>query len=95
MSNKVTKKTNKTQNLEQEVIEMEKEYEAIKEAHSKGNIDPLNNFRIKNLKSTKISAKIPKKLPDKEKEKRDEIRSRRFGSNTTEIIQTSKREKKN
>ena len=87
MSNKVTKKTNKTQNLEQEVIEMEKEYEAIKEAHAKGNIDPLNNFRIKNLKSTKISAKIPKKLPDKEKEKRDEIRRLKEAEDLAQIQQ--------
>ena len=65
MSNKVTKKTNLTQNLEQEVIDMEKELEKIKEAHEKGNIDPLTNLRIKNLKSTKISAKMPKKLSEK------------------------------
>ena len=64
MSNKVTKKTNKTQNLEQEVIEMEKEYEAIKEASEKGNMDVLTNFRIKNLKSTKMTTKIPKKLSE-------------------------------
>ena len=87
MSNKVTKKTNKTQNLEQEVIEMEKEYEAIKEAHSKGNIDALNNFRIKNLKSTKISAKIPKKLSEKEKEKRDEIRRLKEAEDLAQIQQ--------
>ena len=74
MSNKVTKKTNKTQNLEQDVKEKEKEYEAIKEAIEKGNIDILTNFRLKNLKSTKVSTKVPKKLSEKEKEKRDEIR---------------------
>ncbi len=87
MSNKVTKKTTKTQNLEQDVIEMEKEYEAIKEAHEKGNIDALNNFRIKNLKSTKISAKMPKKLSEKEKEKRDEIRRLKEAEDLAQIQQ--------
>jgi len=87
MSNKVTKKTNKTQNLEQEVIEMEKEYEAIKEAREKGNIDVLTNFRIKNLKSTKLSAKIPKKLSEKEKEKRDEIRRLKEAEDLAQIQQ--------
>ena len=87
MLNKVTKKTNKTQNLEQEVIEMEKEYEAIKEAREKGNIDVLTNFRIKNLKSTKLSAKIPKKLSEKEKEKRDEIRRLKEAEDLAQIQQ--------
>ena len=87
MSNKVTKKTNKTQNLEQEVIEMEKEYEAIKEASEKGNMDVLTNFRIKNLKSTKISTKIPKKLSEKEKEKRDEIRRLKEAEDLAQIQQ--------
>jgi hypothetical protein len=87
MSNKVTKKTNLTQNLEQEVIDMEKELEKIKEAHEKGNIDPLTNLRIKNLKSTKISAKMPKKLSEKEKEKRDEIRRLREAEDLAQIQQ--------
>jgi hypothetical protein len=66
---------------------MEKELEKIKEAHEKGNIDPLTNLRIKNLKSTKISAKMPKKLSEKEKEKRDEIRRLREAEDLAQIQQ--------
>ena len=87
MSNKVTKKTNQTLNLEQEVINMEKELEKLKEASEKGNIDVLTNLRIKNLKSTKLSTKIPKKLPDKEKEKRDEIRRLKEAEDLAQIQQ--------
>jgi hypothetical protein len=63
MLHKNNKKTNKTQNLEIDVKEKELEYEAIKEAIEKGNIDILSNFQLKNIKSTKNSTKIPKKLP--------------------------------
>ena len=87
MSKKVTKKTNKIQNLEQDVIEQEKEYEAIKEAIEKGNIDILTNFRLKNIKTTKNSTKIPKKLSEKEKEKRDEIRRLKEAEDLAQIQQ--------
>ena len=87
MSKKIIKKTNKTQNLELDVKEKELEYEAIKEAIEKGNIEILSNFKINNLKSTKISTKIPKKLSEKEKEKRDEIRRLKEAEDLAQIQQ--------
>ena len=65
MSNKISSKNNKTKNLELDVKEKELEYEAIKEAIEKGNMNILSNFNIKNIKSTKFSTKIPKKLSEK------------------------------
>ena len=87
MSKKIIKKTNKTHNLELDVKEKELEYEAIKEAIEKGNIEILSNFKINNLKSTKISTKIPKKLSEKEKEKRDEIRRLKEAEDLAQIQQ--------
>ena len=87
MLHKNNKKTNKTQNLEIDVKEKELEYEAIKEAIEKGNIDILSNFQLKNIKSTKNSTKIPKKLPEKEKEKRDEIRRLKEAEDLAQIQQ--------
>ncbi len=87
MSKKIIKKTNKTQNLELDVKEKELEYQAIKEAIEKGNIDLLSNLNMNNLKSTKISTKIPKKLSEKEKEKRDEIRRLKEAEDLAQIQQ--------
>ena len=44
MSNKIHQKNSKTKNLELDVKEKELEYEAIKEAIEKGNIDILSAF---------------------------------------------------
>ena len=72
---KTTKNWKKTDNLENEVREHEKELEAIKEALEKNNMNALNNLQIKNIpKSSRFSGKLPKRLTDKEKERRDEIR---------------------
>ena len=87
MLHKINKKTNKTQNLELDVKEKELEYEAIKEAIEKGNIDILSNLQMKNLKSTKNSTKIPKKLSEKEKEKREEIRRLKEAEDLAQIQQ--------
>ena len=87
MSNKNHQKNLKSKNLELEVKDKELEYEAIKEAIEKGNIDILSNFNIKGLKSSKYSAKIPKKLSEKEKEKRDEIRRLKEAEDLAEIQQ--------
>ena len=65
----------KSDRLEKELKEDEKELEAIKQALEKNNMKALNNLPIKNIpKSRRLSAKVPKKLSDKEKERRDEIR---------------------
>ncbi len=87
MSNKNNKKSNKTKNLELDVKEKEMEYEAIKEAIEKGNIDILTNFHMKNIKITKNSTKVPKKLSEKEKEKRDEIRRLKEAEDLAQIQQ--------
>ena len=87
MSNKIHQKNSKTKNLELDVKEKELEYEAIKEAIEKGNIDILSNFNIKGMKSQKFSAKIPKKLSEKEKERRDEIRRLKEAEDLAEIQQ--------
>ena len=87
MSKKVIKKSNKTQDLEVDVKEKELEYQAIKEAIEKGNIDILSNFNMNNLKSTKVSTRIPKKLSEKEKEKRDEIRRLKEAEDLAQIQQ--------
>ena len=86
MSKKI-KKTNKTQDLELDVKEKELEYQAIKEAIEKGNIDILSNFHMNSIKSTKMSTKIPKKLSEKEKEKRDEIRRLKEAEDLAQIQQ--------
>ena len=86
MSKKI-KKTNKTQDLEIDVKEKELEYQAIKEAIEKGNIDILSNFHMNSIKSTKMSTKIPKKLSEKEKEKRDEIRRLKEAEDLAQIQQ--------
>ena len=65
MSNKNHQKNLKSKNLELDVKDKELEYEAIKEAIEKGNINILSNFNIKGLKSSKYSTKIPKKLSEK------------------------------
>ena len=62
MSNKNPTKNIKTKNLELDVKEKELEYEAIKEAIEKGNINLLSNFNLKGMKSSKFTTKIPKKL---------------------------------
>ena len=82
MSNKISSK-----NLELDVKEKELEYEAIKEAIEKGNMNILSNFNIKNIKSTKFSTKIPKKLSEKEKERRDEIRRLKEAEDLEQIQQ--------
>ena len=87
MSNKNHQKNLKSKNLELDVKDKELEYEAIKEAIEKGNINILSNFNIKGLKSSKYSAKIPKKLSEKEKEKRDEIRRLKEAEDLAEIQQ--------
>ena len=87
MSNKISSKNNKTKNLELDVKEKELEYEAIKEAIEKGNMNILSNFNIKNIKSTKFSTKIPKKLSEKEKERRDEIRRLKEAEDLEQIQQ--------
>ena len=87
MSKKVIKKTNKTQTLELDVKEKELEYQAIKEAIEKGNIDLLSNLQMNNIKSTKMSMKIPKKLSEKEREKRDEIRRLKEAEDLAQIQQ--------
>ena len=87
MSNKIHQKNSKTKNLELDVKEKELEYEAIKEAIEKGNMNILSNFNIKGLKSSKLSAKIPKKLSEKEKERRDEIRRLKEAEDLAEIQQ--------
>ena len=74
MSNKNQQKNAKTRTLELDVKEKELEYEAIKEAIEKGDINLLSNFKSKGKASSKFTAKIPKKLSEKEKEKRDEIK---------------------
>jgi hypothetical protein len=87
MSKKFIKKTNKTQNLEIDVKEKELEYQAIKEALEKGNIELLSNLHLNNIKSTKMSTKIPKKLSEKEKERRDEIRRLKEAEDLAQIQQ--------
>ena len=87
MSNKIHQKNSKTKNLELDVREKELEYEAIKEAIEKGNINLLSNFNLKGMKSTKFSAKIPKKLSEKEKERRDEIRRLKEAEDLEQIQQ--------
>ena len=65
----------KSDKLEQELKEDEKELEAIKEALEKKNMNALHTLPIKNLpKTSRLSAKIPKRLSEKEKERREEIR---------------------
>ena len=64
MSNKNPTKNIKTKNLELDVKEKELEYEAIKEAIEKGNINLLSNFNLKGMKSSKFTTKIPKKLSE-------------------------------
>ena len=80
-------KNSKTKTLEIDVKEKEMEYEAIKEAIEKGNINLLSSFNFKGLKSTKFQSKIPKKLSEKEKEKRDEIRRLKEAEDLAEIQQ--------
>ena len=87
MSNRNNKKTNKTKNLELDVREKELEYEAIKEAIEKGNMEILSNFNMKNLKTSKNVTKVPKKLSEKEKEKRDEIRRLKEAEDLAQIQQ--------
>ena len=72
---KTTKNWKRSDKLEKELKEDEKQLEAIKEAFEKNNMNVLHNLPIKNLpKTSRLSAKIPKKLSEKEKERRDEIR---------------------
>ena len=72
---KTTKNWKKSDNLENEVKDHEKELEAIKEALEKNNMNAINNLQIKNIpKTNRYSAKVPKRLTEKEKERRDEIR---------------------
>ena len=53
----------KSDKLEKELKEQEKELEAIKEAFEKNNMNALNSLPIKNMpKSSRFSAKVPKKL---------------------------------
>ena len=87
MSNKNPTKNIKTKNLELDVKEKELEYEAIKEAIEKGNINLLSNFNLKGMKSSKFTTKIPKKLSEKEKEKRDEIRRLKEAEDLAQIQQ--------
>ena len=88
MSNKNQQKNAKTKTLEQDVKEKELEYEAIKEAIEKGDINLLSNFKTKGMKGqSKFSAKIPKKLSEKEKEKRDEIRRLKEAEDLAQIQQ--------
>ena len=88
MSNKIQQKNSKTKNLELDVKEKELEYEAIKEAIEKGDINLLSNFNIKGLRaSSKFSAKIPKKLSEKEKERRDEMRRLKEAEDLEQIQQ--------
>ena len=87
MSNKNHQKNLKTKSLELDVKEKELEYEAIKEAIEKGNINLLSNFNLKGLKSSKFSNKIPKKLSEKEMEKRDEIRRLKEAEDLAQIQQ--------
>jgi hypothetical protein len=87
MSNKIYQKNAKTKNLELDVREKELEYEAIKEAIEKGNINLLSNFNLKGMKSSKFSSKIPKKLSEKEKERRDEIRRLKEAEDLEQIQQ--------
>ena len=87
MSNKNPTKNIKTKNLELDVKEKELEYEAIKEAIEKGNINLLSNFNFKGMKSSKFTAKIPKQLSEKEKEKRDEIRRLKEAEDLAQIQQ--------
>ena len=91
MSSKIIIKTQKTQNLEKDVKEKELEFELIKEALEKKNIDLLIKFRTKNLKS---STKIPKKLSEKEQEKREEIRRLKEAENLEKIQQVLFRQAK-
>ena len=88
MSNKNQQKNAKTRTLEQDVKDKELEYEAIKEAIEKGDINLLSNFKTKGMKGqSKFSAKIPKKLSEKEKEKRDEIRRLKEAEDLAQIQQ--------
>ena len=87
MSNKIQQKNSKTKNLELDVKEKELEYEAIKEAIEKGNINLLQNFNLKGFKYSKYSAKIPKKLSEKQKEKREEIRRLKEAEDLAQIQQ--------
>jgi hypothetical protein len=88
MSNKNQQKNAKTRTLEQDVKDKELEYEAIKEAIEKGDINLLSNFKTKGIKGpSKFSAKIPKKLSEKEKEKRDEIRRLKEAEDLAQIQQ--------
>ena len=72
---KTAKDWKRSDKLEKDLKEDEKELEAIKEAVEKNNMNALHNLPIKNLpKSSRLSARIPKKLSEKEKERRDEMR---------------------
>ena len=78
----------KSDKLEKELKEQEKELEAIKEAFEKNNMNALNNLPIKNLpKTSRFSAKVPKRLSEKEKQKRDELRSLKEIENLGKIQQ--------
>ena len=87
MSNKNQQKNAKTRTLELDVKEKELEYEAIKEAIEKGDINLLSNFKSKGKASSKFTAKIPKKLSEKEKERRDEIRRLKEAEDLAQIQQ--------
>ena len=78
----------KSDKLEKELKEQEKELEAIKEAFEKNNMNALNSLPIKNMpKSSRFSAKVPKKLSEKEKQKREELRSLKEIENLGKIQQ--------
>ena len=93
---KTTKNWKKTDNLENEVKEHEKELEAIKEALEKNNMNAINNLQIKNIpKTNQYSAKIPKRLTEKEKERRDEMRRIKEVEDLDKIQQQSFKQVKN
>ena len=85
---KTARNWKKSDNLENEVKDQEKELEAIKEALEKNNMNALNNLQIKNIpKSSRFSGKLPKRLTEKEKERRDEMRRLKEVENLDKIQQ--------
>ena len=64
MSNKNQQKNAKTRTLEQDVKDKELEYEAIKEAIEKGDINLLSNFKTKGIKGQKKKKKKGMKYVD-------------------------------
>ena len=71
--------------LEEDVKNQERELKAIKRALENGNIEALNQLKLKDSKSIKTSVKIPKILSAKEKERRDEIRRLKEVENLAKI----------